>query len=298
MTPFGSARLLEALASKVEHARGLDRVAAPVHAWATKLTSAPAVTTVLSGTTLGHPAHPLLVAVPIGSWTGSLLLDLLHQPAAARALVGLGVVSALPTAVTGLNDWRDTVGAEQRVGLVHAALNWTAIAMYAASWLARRRGNNTVGVVLSASGLAVLAGAGWLGGHLSYALGVGVDTTAFQTDVPDWTDAGPAEAVRAGALRKVEVTGGVAILLTRVDDAVVAMADRCTHRGGPLDEGTIVDGCVRCPWHHSDFRLRDGSVAHGPATRPQAFFQVRVVDDRIQVRRREERTLRTNPIGS
>ena len=49
---------------------------------------------------------------------------------------------------------------------------------------------------------------------------------------------------------------GVPVLLARLDSDVVAIADRCTHRGGPLHEGAVADGCVQCPWHGSAFAPR------------------------------------------
>ena len=58
----------------------------------------------------------------------------------------------------------------------------------------------------------------------------------------------------------------------------------CSHYGGPLDEGELAGSCVVCPWHGSRFRLSDGSVAAGPATVPQLSYDVRTVDDRLQVR--------------
>ena len=78
---------------------------------------------------------------------------------------------------------------------------------------------------------------------------------------------------------------------------MVVLADRCTHRGAPLHEGELLAGCIVCPWHGSEFAL-DGSVVHGPATRPQAAYEVRVVDGQVLVRRADEpRTLRTNPVS-
>jgi nitrite reductase/ring-hydroxylating ferredoxin subunit len=47
---------------------------------------------------------------------------------------------------------------------------------------------------------------------------------------------------------------------------------------GPLSDGDLDDGCVTCPWHHSVFRLSDGSVVHGPATAPQPAFETDVRD--------------------
>jgi nitrite reductase/ring-hydroxylating ferredoxin subunit len=238
--------------------------------------------------------------VPIGSWLAATFLDFAggraSRPAAQR-LIAFGAVAALPTAFTGASDWVDTTGAERRVGLVHAAMNYTALATYTASWLARRRGRHTRGVALAIAGLSVLGIGGWLGGHLSYALGVGVDTTAFEQLPTEWTDVAAESDVSTTPL--LADADGVPVLLVRDGGSIVAIADRCTHRGAPLHEGDVADGCVTCPWHSSRFRLADGSVVQGPATRPQPVFEVLIADERVSVRRAQEpRALRTNPVGS
>jgi nitrite reductase/ring-hydroxylating ferredoxin subunit len=144
----------------------------------------------------------------------------------------------------------------------------------------------------------VLSASGWLGGHLSYAQGVGVDTTVFENLPTEWTDAlAESELPADGAVTSVEL-GGIPILVTRRGSRIVAMADRCTHRGGPLHEGEVRADCVVCPWHGSAFSLDDGEVRSGPATRPQPLLDARVQDGRVQVRRAEERTLRSNPVGN
>ncbi len=125
---------------------------------------------------------------------------------------------------------------------------------------------------------------------------MGVDTTAFQSYPDDWVDAIGDDEVRDGELTHAEVAG-VPVLFTRRHGSLVAMADRCTHRGAPLHEGEVRDGCVVCPWHASAFDLDTGDVASGPAVRPQPMLQTRVQNGRVHVRRDEERTLRTNPAG-
>jgi nitrite reductase/ring-hydroxylating ferredoxin subunit len=74
------------------------------------------------------------------------------------------------------------------------------------------------------------------------------------------------------------------VLLVRDDGRILALADRCAHRGGPLHEGDIADGCVTCPLHGSRFRLEDGSVERGPSAYPQPSFEVRERGGRIEVR--------------
>jgi nitrite reductase/ring-hydroxylating ferredoxin subunit len=82
--------------------------------------------------------------------------------------------------------------------------------------------------------------------------------------------------------------GGASVLLYRQHGEVLAIGDRCTHAGGPLHEGEVETSsgtpCVKCPWHHSVFDLRDGSVVHGPATVPEPSYAVRTINGKIEVR--------------
>ncbi|MFF2747791.1 Rieske (2Fe-2S) protein [Kitasatospora sp. NPDC058048] len=63
-----------------------------------------------------------------------------------------------------------------------------------------------------------------------------------------------------------------------------ALAEHCAHLSGPLSEGTLMEGCLRCPWHGSTFRLRDGEVVHGPATAPQPVLETRVLSGHLEIR--------------
>jgi len=289
-------KVLDGLVGRVERAESLDAVGEVLANAVSKVLGGPLVRSLVSGTQIGHPVHPLLVTVPIGAWTSAVLFDVTGDEKAATALTGLGVLAAAPTAITGMSDWSYTAGAERRVGLVHAAFNSVALAAYIASWIARVRGKKLLGIGLSAVGGTAVTGGGWLGGHMSYALGVGVDTTAFQDPGAEWTPAANVADVVAGRLTAGSANG-VPVLLTR-DHAgeIVALADRCTHRGGPLHEGKLEDGCVVCPWHESVFAL-DGSVVVGPAVRPQVRYEVKVSEGSVLVRSADEpRTLRTNPV--
>jgi uncharacterized membrane protein len=136
---------------------------------------------VLSGAWLGHALHPALTDLPIGFWTSAWTLDLVggeRSRDAARLLVGLGLLSAAPTAATGLSDLLDTYGPARRIGLVHAACNTLAVASYAASWLARRDGRHRRGVAWGMAGAAAATAGGWLGGHLVFVRGAGVGRRA------------------------------------------------------------------------------------------------------------------------
>jgi nitrite reductase/ring-hydroxylating ferredoxin subunit/uncharacterized membrane protein len=247
---------------------------------------------VLSGRGLGHPLHPLLVAAPLGAWGSALLCDLTGEPDAARRLTGAGVVAALPTMLSGASDWLDTTGAEQRVGVAHLGGNLAAVGLYAASWIARRRGRAGLGRGLAGAGAVAASGAGWLGGHLSYGLGVGVDTNAFDGGPGEWT---PVEGAlpESDGVRRVQV-GGLPLAAVRRGGVVSALADRCSHRGGPLSDGDVDDGCLTCPWHGSRFDARTGAVRRGPATVPQPTYELRLGPEGTEARREEQRALRTN----
>jgi len=291
------ARAVDATARGIERARPLDTLTRPLSTVLGRLLPAGPVKDALSGSLLGHPLHPVLVTVPIGAFVGASVLDLTGQRQAARQLVAFGLLSALPTAAAGASDWADTQGPEQRVGIVHAWANSAALGLYGASWLARGRGQHARGAALALAGGSALLVGGWLGGHLSYALGVGVDTTAFQAGPTDWSPVVP-EADLAPDRPVQGTVDGVAVLVVRDGAALRALADRCTHRGGPLSEGSVCDGVVQCPWHGSRFRLADGSVERGPATRPQPSYDVRVRDGWVEVRREEERTQCAGSVGS
>src|SRR6476469_6552534 len=130
----------------------------------------------LRGDWMGHALHPLLTDTVIGTWTSGLLLDLTGGQGADR-LVAAGIVCAVPTALSGATDWGD---AEQhdpgarRVGALHAVANVAALGLQIRSLSARRRGARGRGIALSLAANALLGASGYLGGHLTYAQGVGV----------------------------------------------------------------------------------------------------------------------------
>lgn len=293
--------LADRAAKAIESATVLDRPANAVAGAVGKVLKPGPVKDALSGTPLGHPAHPALIAVPIGAWLSASWLDLVGGHGsrdAARKLVVLGVLSAVPAALTGASDWSDTSGAERRAGFVHAVANSTALSLYLASWRARRQGKYAKGAGLALAGAGVVGFSGWLGGHLAYALGVGVDTTAFTGAPTVWTDVAADADLVDGQPMGITV-GVVPVLLLRQRNRIYALNDRCTHRGGPLHEGEVVGECIQCPWHGSRFRFDTGEIERGPATQSQQVFEVRVDAGRVLVRRSNEpRSLRTSPIAS
>jgi uncharacterized membrane protein len=167
---------LRQAAERLQAEQRLDKLANAVANAVDAILPDGAIRDVAAGVPLGHRLHPVLVTVPLGSWTAATVLDFTGGNArAAQRLVGLGVLAAVPTAATGARDYLDTSGPARRIGLVHAAVNDAALMAYGLSWLARRRGQRVRGAVLSLVGLGLAGTAGWLGGHMVYTLGAGVE---------------------------------------------------------------------------------------------------------------------------
>jgi nitrite reductase/ring-hydroxylating ferredoxin subunit/uncharacterized membrane protein len=240
----------------------------------------------LSGTWLGHPLHPPLTDVVVGTWTAASVLDLLAPISGRKAadrLIFVGVLAAVPTAASGLSDWAELYGPSQRIGLVHAGGNVAATYLQMKSWWARKRGKRFKGVVLSLGAMGIVTVTAYLGGHLSYRKGVGVDTTVFESWPEDFKTVRGVKDLPEGKLTRGEV-GGVGVLLYRKGATVRALSDRCPHRGCSLSDGETDGSAVTCPCHGSRFRLEDGEVLKGPAIAPAKSFQVRERNGKIEVR--------------
>ena len=280
----------QTIVRRIERLEALDRLVRPLAAAAGRATRSTPVKNAVSGTWLGHPLHPVLTDVPIGAWAMATLLDVVGgraSGAAARRLVAAGVASAVPTAAAGWSDWSDTYGADQRVGLAHAMGNVAALTLQIGSYLCRRRDHRVMGAALSSLALGAVTVTGYLGGHLSFGRGIGVDHTAFEAPVADWVDVASVHDLGTDGQPLRVVAGGVPVMLARDGADVVALSATCVHAGGPLDEGKLLDGSVRCPWHGSVFRLADGKALRGPATTSQPVWQTRLEGDRILVRSTE-----------
>jgi nitrite reductase/ring-hydroxylating ferredoxin subunit/uncharacterized membrane protein len=282
-----SARLdPRALIELIGRLEQLDPIAAAIAKRVQRATQPTIVKNALSGTGTGHQLHPLLTDVTIGAWVSATLLDVLggeDSAGAARLLTGVGILSAGPTVASGLSDWSDTYGPDQRVGLVHAIGNAVGLVLQVGSYRARRRGSHKLGATLSIAGLGVAGAAGYLGGHLVLARGVGVNHAAYQDRSTDWTDVADAGTLEQDKPLRVDA-GGVPVVVVKTADRLFALSATCTHAGGPLDEGDVVDGCLVCPWHASRFRLEDGRPMRGPATVDQPVWEARVQDGRLEVR--------------
>ncbi|SDT60295.1 Ferredoxin subunit of nitrite reductase or a ring-hydroxylating dioxygenase [Pseudarthrobacter equi] len=281
------------LVTRFEDAEWLDPVAKSVRKAVKKIIPPGWMRDVLHGVPVGHPVHPLAVQVPMGAWISAAVLDAVPgTEQAAKILVGVGALSAVPSAVAGFTDWTQLHPQQQRVGLIHAAANIAATTLYSASLVQRARGSHSSGKVLGYLGLAVVSGGGFLGGHLTYRQAAGVN---HSEEIPHrfpsgWHALAPLAELPDGKLDK-RVVAGLNLLVFREGDSVSVLSDVCSHLSGPLHEGKLKssnladDGgpCVVCPWHRSTFSLRTGEVVAGPATARQPRFDTRITDGIVEV---------------
>ncbi|MFI5273084.1 MAG: DUF2231 domain-containing protein [Ktedonobacterales bacterium] len=250
----------------------------------------------LSGTWLRHPLHPLLTDVPVGAWVVTALLDILWLIApsgnawaarGAQVTVLVGVLAGLAAVATGAADWSDTYGPERRTGLYHGALNSFATLLYIISTVLRfgaPSGDSAVAAVLGFVGLVVLSVGAYLGGNLVFDRGTQVNHTAWEHGGEDYEAVLPLAEATANQLYRVTV-GGVPVVLVKLGDRFAAIAATCTHAGGPLDEGALQGDVVQCPWHGSRFNLRSGQAVTGPASIAAPRYDVRVREGQIELRR-------------
>jgi nitrite reductase/ring-hydroxylating ferredoxin subunit/uncharacterized membrane protein len=248
----------------------------------------------LNGTWLGHPLHPVITDVPVTAWILTAVFDviwLIAQPTwaayGAFVTVIVGLFGAVGAIVTGLTDWSDTYGAERRVGLNHALFNACATILYLVSFVLRLLagpGDGIAAVILGFVGLASVIYAAYLGGDMVFAKGTGVNHTAWEAGSEDYEVVMPLEGIEENKLYRVTASG-VPVILLRRGLQFYAISATCPHAGGPLNEGTLEGDVVECPWHRSRFRLRDGRVLTGPATVNAPRYDVRVLNGQVAIKR-------------
>jgi NADPH-dependent 2,4-dienoyl-CoA reductase/sulfur reductase-like enzyme/nitrite reductase/ring-hydroxylating ferredoxin subunit len=104
---------------------------------------------------------------------------------------------------------------------------------------------------------------------------------------PDFTQGVPFNSIGDGQSLLGHV-GDDAVLLVRQGAEVFAIGAECTHYHGPLAEGVVDGGAVRCPWHHACFDIRSGEALHAPALSPLACWTVERQGDTVIVKQKIE----------
>ena len=268
----------------------------------------------LEGKPLRHPIHPMLVHFPIGFLVLSFLLDLVSLvfPEVPGLLRGsfyamlLGIIVALLAAVPGIVDYseirRDHPG--KVVATRHMILNLMVVAIYGINLWIRSSALSDPKIsllpfLLSIIGIGLLSVSGYLGGRLVYDEGIAVGRHKRDTPTPQNTlrlstghatkdgettfvPIPEAEQLGNGETLRVEIDKLV-MTIGRIDNQLYAFQEFCTHRFGPLSEGSLHGFNVQCPWHNSCFDVRTGKVTNGPAKVDLKTFKIEKRDGKVGV---------------
>lgn len=238
----------------------------------------------LSGVWLGHPAHAAVTDIPIGTLLLTVVLDLMNQPAAADVALVATILFMLAAAVTGASDYADTDGAALVRATLHSTLMVVALVVLVISLVLRAANpsDRTIPIALSIIGFLIVTAGAYVGGDVVYLFGNMVSRHAFRGAGAKWIRLDVSDATDLSDLPEATPTKAKAgineLVLVRIAGTVHAMHAVCAHAGGPLPQGTVVDGCVECPWHGSRFRLTDGHVRRGPSLYDQPSYEIRAAE--------------------
>jgi nitrite reductase/ring-hydroxylating ferredoxin subunit/uncharacterized membrane protein len=246
----------------------------------------------------------MLIPFPFAYLMGTACLDLAARARrqsgwsqTARHMRTLGLASAVIAAVPGLVDYLTAVpprSSASKRATKHLLSNLMALGLFATA--AARRGDSARPslwtVVAEMAGAGLLAVGGWMGGTLVYRNQIAVDhryagagrwkpsslRPPVHEDGP--VDLGSDDQLAVNQMKLLQI-GDRRIALARTEEGYAAFDDRCTHRGGPLSDGSIACSTVQCPWHGSQFDVRTGTATRGPATSPVGTYEVSEAGGRI-----------------
>jgi nitrite reductase/ring-hydroxylating ferredoxin subunit/uncharacterized membrane protein len=241
---------------------------------------------------LKHPLHPAVTDLTVGGYVVVVVLDAYYLVTndvglwrATDFVLMLSLVSSVVAIISGLTDWKETVGEERRTGMLHGLLMVATNVGFATSMLLRSGGladQRLPAIAISVAALLVLLVAAYLGGEMVFGYGTEVNRQAWSEPPAKWEllDV-PAKHLEDRKPIVAKTKKGFAVFVVRLDGKIYAMGNTCTHAGGPLNEGKWVGGdrCeIECPWHASRFCVKDGDVHGGPATFPEVRIEAREHD--------------------
>jgi nitrite reductase/ring-hydroxylating ferredoxin subunit/uncharacterized membrane protein len=247
----------------------------------------------LDGTWLGHPVHGAMTDLPIGALLLAVILDIVGQNAAVDIAIAATILFMLGAAVTGAADYADTDGTARTRATLHATLMVVALVILLVSLGLRAGGdaNRTVAIALGIVAFLIVSAGAFVGGDVVYVFGNMVNRHAFRGAGTKWIRldvGGTTDLMQLPEATPTKAKAGINdLVLVRSGDTVNALHAVCAHAGGPLAEGTVVDGCIECPWHASRFRLSDGRLRRGPSVYDQPAYEIRPAETGgYEVRRR------------
>jgi nitrite reductase/ring-hydroxylating ferredoxin subunit/uncharacterized membrane protein len=236
---------------------------------------------ILNGAWLGHPLHAAATDIPIGTLLLTVVLDLMGQKGAADIALVATILFMIGAAVTGAADYADTDGTALVRATLHSSLMVVALLGLLVSLVLRLTGptDRTIPTVLSFVGFLIVIAGAYVGGDVVYVFGNMVSRHAFRGAGTKWVRLETGDVTDLAALPEATPTKARAgvneLVLVRIADTIHALHATCSHAGGPLAQGTFIDGCIECPWHGSRFRLADGQVRRGPALYDQPAYEIR-----------------------
>ncbi len=245
----------------------------------------------MNGSMLGHSLHGMLTDAVVGAVTAVLVLDAAavlfgaNVETATMIVLGFGALSAWGAALAGLTDHKDIdPGDARNVATLHGLINLSATVLYTIAFFVRLAGGVGAGRWIALVAFVLFATGAFIGGHLVYKFGIMVNRNAFGRGrrAKEFTAVLPATELAEGTPTKA-MLGTTALVLVRRGDLVHALRETCSHAGGPLSEGRVDGDSIICPWHASEFRLRDGAVRHGPATTRLTTYAARINEGQVEV---------------
>jgi nitrite reductase/ring-hydroxylating ferredoxin subunit/uncharacterized membrane protein len=242
----------------------------------------------------GHPVHPILVGFPITFYTATLLFDILavtSDPAFLHTAFYMNlcaIITAALAAVPGIIDYFMTVppkSSGKKRAAKHGLINSAVLILFIITFVIRAVNDvpeSRILIPIEGLGFILTLFAGWLGGTLVYRNQIGVDVR--YADAGRWNEeriSAKDGEIEVGNINELEINqmklvhvGNRRIVVAKTENGYAAFNDSCTHRGGSLAGGAMICGTVQCPWHGSQFDVRDGTVKAGPAKIPIAVYPV------------------------
>lgn len=251
-----------------------------------------------------HPIHPALIPFPFAFLTGALVFDVIGVIAGeplfwvtGRHLQVAGIAAGLLAAIPGAVDYVYSVppkSSGKKRATRHAIGNVSAIVLFFSAWLVRGDVAPGLGALtLETLGVAILMYSGYLGGTLVSRNLISVDhryasagkwQEATVHASADGTVVGHADDLKPGQMKLLHVDGR-RLVLARTNSGYAVFDDRCTHRGGSLAGGVLIDRTVQCLWHGSQFDAVTGKATCGPAKEGISTYAVeQTADGRLIIR--------------
>jgi uncharacterized membrane protein/nitrite reductase/ring-hydroxylating ferredoxin subunit len=248
----------------------------------------------------GHPAHPILVSFPITFFCTAFLLDAIFLFNGAEVygklatyLAFAGVLSGIVAAIPGIIDYYAIVppnSSANKRAAQHGLLNSMTVIIFLVSPLLKIADINILYVLtLEGTGVILLTIAGWKGGTLIIRNQIGVDHRYAHAG--KWSEEKITTASNKVELKDLDKLlvnqmklfhiNNKRIVVGRTETGFAAFDDRCSHRGGSLADGVMICGTVQCPWHGSQFDVRNGLLKAGPANENIKTYSIKEENRKI-----------------